>query len=54
MQRTSIRLERGLHRQLKHLSIDMGLSFNDVLTKAVMEFLEREASKGKEVPSYAR
>ncbi len=45
----NVNLEPTLIRQLKHHSIDAQLSLSDLVTRALTQYLERDASMSSEI-----
>ncbi len=39
-------LDRELHKEIRHLAVDLGTSFQQVAVKALEEFLARNKGKG--------
>ena len=44
---TTISLPLEVHRKLKHLAIDEGMSLRDLIRKAIEEYLARREKRGR-------
>jgi predicted transcriptional regulator len=45
MPKTTIALDPDLHKRLKHLAVDLGVSFQQLAVRALKEFLDRQAPR---------
>ncbi|MGD0950450.1 MAG: ribbon-helix-helix protein, CopG family [Candidatus Binatia bacterium] len=43
-QRTTMYLDRALHKRLKYLAVDRGTTVTAIITEALIQYLEREQS----------
>lgn len=43
----SCRLERDIHKALKHLCIDQGINLQDLIKRLLLEWIEEQKGEGK-------